>query len=50
MNLVQILDGLPAFTLRPLTMKGWEPEEIQVLQAQVKNEMTNMKMRLQTDV
>ena len=49
-NLIQILDGLEAFTLRPLTMKGWSPEEISVLQAQVRSEMKNMRMRMQTDV
>ncbi|KAK6206806.1 TAM domain methyltransferase [Colletotrichum tabaci] len=40
MNLIQLLDGLEAFTLKPFcSVLGWTTEEVQVLLAQVRKEM-----------
>ncbi|KAL8716096.1 MAG: hypothetical protein Q9225_006223, partial [Loekoesia sp. 1 TL-2023] len=49
-NLVQIEDGLEAFTLRLFTQTlGWQKEEVQVLLANVRKDMRNPKVHAQFD-
>ncbi|KAL9639698.1 MAG: hypothetical protein Q9204_000988 [Flavoplaca sp. TL-2023a] len=49
-NLVQIEDGLEAFTLRLFTqILGWKSEEVQVLLANVRKDLRNPKIHAQFD-
>ncbi|KAL8805224.1 MAG: hypothetical protein Q9182_002099 [Xanthomendoza sp. 2 TL-2023] len=49
-NLVQIEDGLEAFTLRLFTqVLGWKTEEVQVLLANVRKDLRNPKIHVQFD-
>lgn len=49
-NLVQIEDGLEAFTLRLFTQTlGWKSEEVQVLLANVRKDLRNPKIHAQFD-
>lgn len=43
------MENLEGFTLRPLTMKGWKLEEIQVFLADVRKDFKNPKMQMQHD-
>ncbi|KAL9630712.1 MAG: hypothetical protein Q9164_006282 [Protoblastenia rupestris] len=50
-NLVQIEDGLEAFTLRLFTqMLGWKTEEVQVLLANVRKDIRDPKIHAQFDL
>ncbi|KAL9037882.1 MAG: hypothetical protein Q9180_003470, partial [Flavoplaca navasiana] len=50
-NLVQIEDGLEAFTLRLFTqILGWKSEEVQVLLANVRKDLRNPKIHAQFDL
>ncbi|KAL8842190.1 MAG: hypothetical protein Q9176_002883 [Flavoplaca citrina] len=50
-NLVQIEDGLEAFTLRLFTqILGWKSEEVQVLLANVRKDLRNPKVHAQFDL
>ncbi|KAI9757428.1 MAG: hypothetical protein M1815_001249, partial [Lichina confinis] len=45
-NLLQILEGLEGFTLRLFGMLGWKTEEIEVLLAMVRKELTEQKAHI----
>ena len=50
-NLVQIEDGLEAFTLRLFTsVLGWRLEEVQVLLANVRKDLRDPKIRAQFEL
>ncbi|KAL8690263.1 MAG: hypothetical protein Q9224_004447 [Gallowayella concinna] len=50
-NLVQIEDGLEAFTLRLFTqVLGWKSDEVQVLLANVRKDLRNPKIHAQFDL
>ncbi len=50
-NLVQVEDGLEAFTLRLFTQAlHWKPEEVQVLLANVRKDLRDPKIHVQYDL
>ena len=50
-NLVQIEDGLEAFTLRLFTQfLGWKPEEVTVLLANVRKDLRDPRIHAQFDL
>ena len=50
-NLVQIEDGLEAFTLRLFTtVLGWQVEEVQVLLANVRKDIRDPRIHAQFDL
>lgn len=48
-NAIQFMENLEGFTLRPLTMKGWKMEEIQVFLADVRKDFKNSRLQMQHD-
>jgi hypothetical protein len=48
-NLIQFLENLEGFSLRAMTSRGWEIDEIKVFLASVRNEFKNPKFRMQHD-
>ncbi|KIW07998.1 uncharacterized protein PV09_00944 [Verruconis gallopava] len=48
-NLIQFLENLEGFSLRAMTSRGWDIDEIKVFLATVRNEFKNPKFRMQHD-